>query len=59
MSMPLICQGCGEKFIWTDEEQKEFAENVSKDVEDEATGDILDVEPYCKMCRSKQDGMRS
>lgn len=55
----LTCSGCGMRFTWTDKEQKEYTESCSKDVEDEATGDLLDVEPYCKSCRPKQDGQRS
>ena len=57
--MTLTCQSCGVVFIWSEKEQKEYAAGISKDTEDEATGDVLDVEPYCKSCRPKQDQQRS
>lgn len=57
-NITLECAGCGASFVWTTKEQEEFQANASSDVEDEATGDILDVEPYCKSCRPKQDQQR-
>ena len=49
----LECRGCGLKFLWTDKEQKEYEEANPTDEE------ILEVEPYCKTCRPKQDSQRS
>jgi hypothetical protein len=59
MAIRLKCRGCGAEFVWTEKEQEEFAAKASKDTEDEATGDLLDVEPHCRMCREKQDQQRS
>ena len=57
----LTCEGCGQVFTWTDKEQKEYAASAPPyDPSDgDAIGDLLDTEPFCKMCRPKQDGQRS
>lgn len=46
----LTCDGCGAKFVWTEKEQTE--------AEEHGDGGLIEVEPYCKSCRPKQDQQR-
>ena len=50
--LTLTCVGCGTRFVWTEKEQAE-AEDLSGD------GGLVEIEPYCKACRPKQDQQRS
>jgi len=50
-NVELTCEACGTKFLWTDKEQTEAEEN--------GEGGLIEMEPYCKSCRPKQDQQRS
>jgi hypothetical protein len=56
--MRLTCAECGKRFTWTQEEQDERSLAASKDTEDEATGDLIEPEQFCRRCRPKQDQQR-
>lgn len=43
----LTCEGCWAKFVWTDKEQTEAKQD--------GEGGLIETEPYCKICRPKQD----
>lgn len=56
--LTLVCASCGKGFVWTEKEQHQARSPRPTDTEDEATGDLVDVEIYCKPCRPKQDQQR-
>lgn len=49
----LVCESCGDPFVWTEKEQKDSG------LDDGASGGLVDIEPFCRACRPKQDHKRN
>jgi phage anti-repressor protein len=49
-----VCRQCGQKFSWTEKEQRELA------IDQAASAIVEEYDPgqECKSCRIKQDGQR-